>query len=202
MKSKQAVLSLLCVALFSGLAGWLAASAVDGVSLPWAVTAGAAGATVGVLISFNPLLRNLVGLSDEPLLGGAARTVTGLGPFDRNELVALILGQAGLVEASRRVRFSPVELSFRGAADYILAEGLAAGGADERRRHALALAGLYSYHMISDDSLAIIRRAVLRLSDPPPVDLDSLRETTFDEWSSPIELRDALDRLSSTAAGG
>ena len=53
----------------------------------------------------------------------------------------------------------------------------------------------------TDDSLAVIRRAVLRLTDPPPVDLDSLRKETFDEWSAPIELRDAVDRLMAEAPG-
>lgn len=200
MKAKQAVLSLLSVVLFSALAGWLGVRVGGDLAAPWAIAAGAAGATVGFLVSFNPLLRRLVGLDDEPLLGGAARTVQGVGPFDRNELVALVLGQAGLVEASRRVRFAPVELSYRGAADYVLSEGLAAEPS-ERRRYALALAGLYRYELISDDSLAVIRRAVLRLTDPPPVDLDSLRDETFDEWSAPIELRDAVDRLMAEAPG-
>jgi hypothetical protein len=195
MKAKQALLSLLCVALFAALAGWLVSSPAAGVATAWAVAAGALGAAVGVLVSFNPLLRRLLGLSDEPLLGGALRRVQSFGPFDRNELVALALGQAGLAEASRRVRFSPVELSYRGAADYILAEGLAADPA-ERRRYAMALANLHCSDAISDASLAIIRRAIERLSERPPADLDALRETPFSEWASPIELRDAMERVS------
>lgn len=195
MKVKQAVLSLLFVALFAGLAGWIVTAVADDVGTATAVAAGAVGAVAGFLVSFNPLVRRLAGLSDEPLLGGAARTVRSFGPFDRNELVALVLGQAGLTEAARRVRFSPVELSFRGAADYILAEGLAAEDPAHRRRHALALAGLYCSDDVSDASLAIIRRAVLRLTDPPPVDLDTLRQKTYDEWTTPIALRDAVESV-------
>lgn len=195
MKTKQAVLSLLCVVLFAALAGWLLASLGEAPSTSRAVAVGAAGAAVGVLVSFNPLVRRLAGLSDEPLLGGAARRIQSLGPFERNELVALALGEAGLAEAARRVRFSPVELSYRGAADFLLAEGLAADPA-ERRRYALALASLYCFDGMSDASLAIVRRAVLRLADPPPVDLDALAQRRYDEWTTPIELRDAMAGVS------
>lgn len=53
----------------------------------------------------------------------ASMSVSDVGPFDRNEVLAYVLSAAGLHEEANRIRFAPSELSYKGGADYITSLG-------------------------------------------------------------------------------
>ncbi len=98
------------------------------------------------------------------LLRGKPSSITELfrsGPFDRNEIVAHILGATGLHDQAERVRFAPSEMSYMGSADYIF--GIATRDESKRARCVLALRGLLLVDAIASSSVRVITRNLQRL---------------------------------------
>lgn len=156
---------------------------------------GAIAAFLGLLTSISPLMRRILGRTAVPSLARAfVRTGSAVGPFDRNELVAYILGLCSLFEHSRRIRFSPSETSFRGAADYIVSEAIAAPE-EERPKFCLALKCMLLIKRINEESIHVISGALKKLSGAEDDDVKQLRDSAIDPDSEPLKLRDTIADL-------
>lgn len=157
---------------------------------------GAMAAALGMILSVTPFLRKLIkapGIT--PLARVFYSTESTVGPFDRNELVAYIAARCGLGRESAALRFAPAEVTFRGAADYLLGEGLNVSG-QERRAYCTALKCMLLIGEMTDESRDVVKRAIgLLVGDDKPEQLDAILLRAVDQESSPAQLRDEIDRL-------
>ena len=161
--------------------------------------AGALSALLGLTTSMftltNRFRRHLPGI----LAGVPRRALSSgrqIGPFDRNEDVALVLEIVGLREEAAAFRFAPSECSYRGAGDFLHGRATSAPP-DEQRRFLSALKALLLIKNLTEDSRLIIERAVRGLSAAGDIEaqLEAIREASLYPDAAPIEFRDAVERI-------
>ncbi len=156
---------------------------------------GSIAAFLGLLTSVSPIARKVLGSVTVTYFARPFSSfATAVGPFDRNELVAYILGLCSLQDYSRQIRFSPSEISFRGAADYMALEGL--GASEEgRRRFVTALKCMLLIDRINEDSVQVISSALKKLSGLSDDSVKTLREKAIDSDLEPVRLREVIADL-------
>jgi len=154
---------------------------------------------IGLLVSSLPFFRRITKSSGPrmPWEMIFVRPQT-IGPFERNELVAYMLGRCGLIEQSKLFRFSPSEISYRGTPDFLFVEGLKA---DETQwiRYFVALKCMVLVKQISPESLDVIKRSIRTLCRPgmefSQAEFEKLRSKALQEDINPVELRNEIDTL-------
>jgi hypothetical protein len=158
------------------------------------LVAGAIASVLGAIFSVTPIMRRIIGRSVPPsvfshtFLSQEGR----VGPFDRNELVAFICSLSGLTEHARQLRFAPSEISFRGAADYLISEALSAESSETKQRFQMALQSMLLVGVISDDSIDVIENAITRLGGLDDAQCSNIRKHAVNQKDEPARLRKVL----------
>ncbi len=159
------------------------------------ILVGSAAALAGLLTSVSPFFRRLLGRTSIPTLAGAfVASGQSVGPFDRNELVAYILGLCSLRSHSHQIRFAPSEISYRGAADYIVSEAIAAANEDQKKL-TTALKSMLLIASINEDSVQVIASALKSLASINDESINTLRKRAINPDTQPVRLREAIAEL-------
>ena len=156
------------------------------------ILVGSIAALLGIITSISPLTRKLIGTTSFPRIASAfLRSRNNVGPFERNELVAYILGSCLLKELSLMIRFAPSEITFRGAADFIASESLTA---DENniQNYAMALKCMLLIEKINQESVNIIAAALKKISGTTDSEIKTLRDDAIDDDIAALALREKI----------
>ena len=147
----------------------------------------ALAATFSVLIGASPIVRRILGFSPMSIRMAAAS-------LDQNEVSSYICARAGLDEESRLFRFSLSDCSYRGAADFLMFQGLKSEES-VRPKYIAALKAFLLNERMSDVSIASIKRAIRILSSEPfeEASLTKLTSSAIGEGDDPAELRNRID---------
>lgn len=162
---------------------------------------GSMATMLGAVTSLSPTFRRILGNSPSSAVARAfMRSASAVGPFERNELVAYILGSCGLKELSLMVRFAPSETSFRGAADCIVSQSIGARD-EERQKSVTALKCMLLVKRINSDSVDVIAAALRQLGGVSEDEINALRENAVDEDMAPVQFREQIVSLAQQADG-
>lgn len=158
------------------------------------VLVGALAAVSGIFISISPLLRRFLRTPGGGFLQEAFFSSGDLGPFDRNEMVALILARCGLPRLGRMIRFAPSEVSFRGTSDLLFSEAISRPGAD-RKPYIKALKCMLLIGWMNEASRSVVEYSIRALEGEShnPECLAELRQKKLDERRSGVEFREELE---------
>jgi len=175
-----------------GVTGSLRSSASGGKFEILYLIAGAVAALLGLISSMSPMVRRISAFtsasSRNPIFIPSAST---MGPFNRNELIAYILGLCSLNEHSRLIRFAPSEITYRGASDYVVSEALASQSA-ERNKYITALKCMLLLANISEDSIMVIVSALKSLENTSDDEIKTLRSRALNPQKDPVKLRESI----------
>ncbi len=157
--------------------------------------AGVVAGLLGFITSANPFIRKILKFTPVPLFARAFfRSGSMVGPFERNELVAYILGVCSLKEQSDRIRFSPSEISYRGATDYLANEAVAASP-NERSKFMSALKCFLLIKKINPASLDVIKSTLKLLVQVNDAEIDKIQKQAVHEDVDPVKLRNRIANL-------
>ncbi len=152
-------------------------------------------AALSVLFGASPLVRRLFKSSLVPV-GVLASSL------EQNEIVSYICVKAGLEEEGEKFRFLSAELSYRGAADYLMLRALKADQAS-LGRYVASLKAMLLIDNMSPKSTESVKRSIKVLAGPAYDEafLDSIVKKAVDEGNDPARLRDEIDKFLAAELG-